>query len=261
MCSSDLVSMDKEVRVSPSNLQSFSECGFKWFIERSGGRDGDSTAQLLGTAIHAMAEKFYKEPDTTQAEMNDYLIKNWQLIDKSRGWIKDYELRDALEKIDKLWVWHKGNKRELIAVEADFKTNIGRALFIGSVDRVEKDAEGKIYIVDLKSGKEISAKDAAENKQLAGYQLAVLENAFLDEKIRGEVSGSSLVYLGTKNKTAAVRDQGPIDHETVKKEVEAAAEAMGAKEFIATVNDRCRKCEVKKVCPVQANGRTVLDGN
>jgi uncharacterized protein (UPF0333 family) len=47
----------------------------------------------------------------------------------------------------------------------------------------------------------------------------------------------------------------------VKKEVEAAAEAMGAKEFIATVNDRCRKCEVKKVCPVQANGRTVLDGN
>ena len=255
------VSMDKEVRVSPSNLQSFSECGFKWFIERSGGRDGDSTAQLLGTAIHAMAEKFYKEPDTTQAEMNDYLIKNWQLIDKSRGWIKDYELRDALEKIDKLWVWHKGNKRELIAVEADFKTNIGRALFIGSVDRVEKDAEGKIYIVDLKSGKEISAKDAAENKQLAGYQLAVLENAFLDEKIRGEVSGSSLVYLGTKNKTAAVRDQGPIDHETAKKEVEAAAEAMGAKEFIAKVNDRCRKCEVKKVCPVQANGRTVLDGN
>jgi superfamily I DNA/RNA helicase/RecB family exonuclease len=255
------IAEDKDVRVSPSNLQSFSECGFKWFIERSGGRDGDSTAQLLGTAIHAMAEKLFNDPNFSKADMEIYLKENWKLIDQSKGWIKEHEYRDALEKIDKLWVWHNGNKRKLIAVEADFETKIGRALFIGSVDRVEKDEAGKIYIVDLKSGKEISAKDAAENKQLAGYQLAVLEEAFKDESIRGDVSGSSLVYLGTDNKGAAVRDQGPIDHKVVRQEVAQAAEAMGAKEFIATVNDRCRKCPVKKVCPVQANGRTVLDGN
>ncbi|MEN9736049.1 MAG: hypothetical protein RL129_759, partial [Actinomycetota bacterium] len=251
----------QDVRVSPSNLQSFSECGLKWFVERSGGQDGDSTAQLLGTAIHAIAEKFYHEPEKSKEELISYLKENWKLIDKSRGWVKDFELTDAIEKIEKLWVWHQGNKRELIAVEANFETKIGRALFIGSVDRVEKEADGRIHIVDLKSGAPISKDDAQENKQLAGYQLAVLEGAFEDQNIKGEVSGSSLVYLGGEAASASIRPQGPIDQQKVKAEIAAAAEAMGAAEFTATINDRCRKCPVKKVCPIQPNGRSVLDGN
>ena len=76
-----------------------------------------------------------------------------------------------------------------------------------------------------------------------------------------DLSGSSLVYLGGDTASASVRPQTPINQEEVKAEIAAAAEAMGAAEFTATINDRCRKCPVKKVCPIQPNGRTVLDGN
>ena len=52
----------EKVSVSPSNLKSFAECGLKWFIERNGGQDGDSTAQLLGSAVHGIAEMLLANP-------------------------------------------------------------------------------------------------------------------------------------------------------------------------------------------------------
>ncbi len=43
----------------------------------------------------------------------------------------------------------------------------------GSVDRVERDAEGRVYVVDFKTGKSApTAAEVAHHPQLAVYQLA-----------------------------------------------------------------------------------------
>ena len=253
---------DAEVSVSPSNLQSFSECGLKWFIEKSGGRDGDSTAQLLGIAIHSLAAMLKGEPGLTFEELSTRLENGWQLIDGNKGWVRDYQFKLALEKLEKFYKWHSTNKsnRTLFAVEAEFKKVIGRALFNGSVDRVEVDDEGRVYIVDLKTGApDISKKKAEDHKQLAGYQLAVYEQAFTGESPGEESAGAELLFLGTDGKSASAKPQTVKDHETIKAEVIAAADAMSANEFTATVNDRCRMCAVKGLCPIQPQGRTVID--
>ena len=253
---------DAEVSVSPSNLQSFSECGLKWFIEKSGGRDGDSTAQLLGIAIHSLAAMLKGEPGLTFEELSTRLENGWQLIDGNKGWVRDYQFKLALEKLEKFYKWHSTNKsnRTLFAVEAEFKKVIGRALFNGSVDRVEVDNEGRVYIVDLKTGApDISKKKAEDHKQLAGYQLAVYEEAFTGESPGNQSAGAELLFLGTDSKSAAAKPQTVKDHETIKAEVIAAADAMSANEFTATVNDRCRMCAVKGLCPIQPQGRTVID--
>jgi superfamily I DNA/RNA helicase len=253
---------DAQVSVSPSNLQSFSECGLKWFIEKSGGRDGDSTAQLLGIAIHSLAAMLKGEPGLTFDELATRLENGWQLIDGNKGWVRDYQFSLALEKLEKFYKWHSDNKskRTLFAVEAEFEKVIGRALFNGSVDRVEVDSEGRVYIVDLKTGApDISKKKAEDHKQLAGYQLAVYEEAFSGESPGTESAGAELLFLGTDGKSAAAKPQLVKEHETIKAEVIAAADAMSANEFTATVNDRCRMCAVKGLCPIQPQGRTVID--
>ena len=253
---------DAQVSVSPSNLQSFSECGLKWFIEKSGGRDGDSTAQLLGIAIHSLAAMLKGEPGLTFDELATRLENGWQLIDGNKGWVRDYQFKLALEKLEKFYKWHSENKskRTLFAVEAEFEKVIGRALFNGSVDRVEVDSEGRVYIVDLKTGApDISKKKAEDHKQLAGYQLAVYEEAFKGESPGTESAGAELLFLGTGGNSASAKPQAVKDHETIKAEVIAAADALSANEFTATVNDRCRMCAVKGLCPIQPQGRTVID--
>ncbi|MBI3429633.1 MAG: ATP-dependent helicase [Actinobacteria bacterium] len=57
------------VSVSPSSAEGFTECGLKWFLERSGGSNGDSTAQVLGSAIHAFAALMEQDPSLTEEEL------------------------------------------------------------------------------------------------------------------------------------------------------------------------------------------------
>jgi len=253
---------EAQVSVSPSNLQSFSECGLKWFIEKSGGRDGDSTAQLLGIAIHSLAAMLKSEPGLSYDELATRLESGWKLIDGNKGWVRDYQFNQALEKLEKFYKWHSENKskRTLFAVEAEFEKVIGRALFNGSVDRVEIDEEGRVYIVDIKTGApDITKKRAEDHKQLSGYQLAVYEEAFTGEPPGKLSAGAELLFLGTDTKSASAKPQSVKEHELIKAEVIAAADAMSANEFIATVNDRCRTCAVKGICPIQPQGRSVID--
>jgi RecB family exonuclease len=202
------------------------------------------------------------EPGLTFDELATRLENGWQLIDGNKGWVRDYQFKLALEKLEKFYKWHATNKsnRNLFAVEAEFEKVIGRALFNGSVDRVEVDSEGRVYIVDLKTGApDISKKKAEDHKQLAGYQLAVYEEAFTGDSPGTQSAGAELLFLGTDGKSAAAKPQPVKDHETIKAEVIAAADAMSANEFTATVNDRCRMCAVKGLCPIQPQGRTVID--
>ncbi len=253
---------DAQVSVSPSNLQSLSECGLKWFIEKSGGRDGDSTAQLLGIAIHSLAAMLKGEPGLTFDDLATRLENGWQLIDGNKGWVRDYQFKLALQKLEKFYKWNSENKsnRTLFAVEAGFEKVIGRALFNGSVDRVEVDEAGRVYIVDLKTGPpDVTKKKAEDHKQLAGYQLAVYEEAFSGDSPGVESAGAELLFLGTDTKSASAKPQSVKNHETIKAEVVAAADAMSSNEFTATVNDRCRMCAVKGLCPIQPQGRSVID--
>ena len=57
------------------------ECGVKWFLQNNGGSDGDSTAQVLGSAIHAFAAKMVQEPGTTREQLIENLQSSWKLID------------------------------------------------------------------------------------------------------------------------------------------------------------------------------------
>ena len=78
----------------------------------------------------------------------------------------------------------------------------------GSMDRVERDTEGRAYVVDFKTGKQApSAADVARHPQLAVYQLAVREGA-VDEAFDGErpePGGAELVQL---RQGAAKKDGG-----------------------------------------------------
>ena len=64
----------------------------------------------------------------------------------------------------------------------------------GRLDRLERDAEGRLVVVDIKTGKSpVSKDDAQRHAQLAMYQLAVAEGLLPQGEQPG---GARLVYLG-----------------------------------------------------------------
>ena len=257
--STDLPIVDprEQVRISPSSLQTFEDCGLKWFLEKSGSRDGDSVAQLLGIAIHALAALVMKEPELSAADAIERLTNSWTIVDQNVGWYKAAQLQSASQMLARFFEWKSGNSRELIAVEAHFAVEIGRGILSGSVDRLEQDAAGALHIVDLKTGKAVpTKKEVAEHRQLAAYQLAIMKAGF--EKVsESTISGGAELLMLAKSSEA--KSQAPVDFDLVYHEIETAAEGMSSATFVATINKQCRNCAVKGICPLQAEGRSVID--
>ena len=252
-----VIDVDQEVVVSPSGAESFVECGVKWFLQNNGGSDGDSTAQVLGSAIHAFAATMVQEPGTTKEDLIANLRSSWKLIDPESGWVSASHLESAVTMLEKFVEYHTKTTRTVVDAEIRFDVTLGRARIKGSVDRLEVEADGSLFIVDFKTGSSaISVKDAKENLQLMSYQLGIAEGGFT----QGSVSaGAELVYLGTDAASATTRSQHSIDVDATKAQLNEIADGMGAATFFATINKRCKGCPVRKSCPVQNDGRTVIE--
>jgi superfamily I DNA/RNA helicase/RecB family exonuclease len=255
-----VVALDELVPVSPSGAENFTECGVKWFLERSGGTNGDSTAQILGSAIHEFARIKVEDPSISETDLIAKLEASWSLIDPTEGWISNSSLKRAVAMLERFSRYHAAATRDVVGAELNFKIQVGRAEIRGSVDRIEVDSDGNHYVIDFKTGKtQITAEKAKENLQLACYQLAVALDGFEKKLSSTSSSGAELVYLAKDSVKVTTRQQYKIDEVEVKAKIEEIAEGMGAKNFQARINTMCENCVVKACCPIQIQGRTVIE--
>jgi superfamily I DNA/RNA helicase len=255
-----VIEPDKQVHVSPSALTSFHDCGLKWFLEKSGAQDGDSTAQLLGVAIHFIASQLLTKPNLTLEEGVAQLTQAWPVVDQNVGWVKTQQLSEATRMLTRFFEWHQANPRELIATEADFEIEIGRATLSGSVDRLERDPQsGNYFIVDLKTGATVTKEAAKEHKQLAAYQLGVVAGGFANLPQDAQSDGAGLLFLKKTTGKNETVDQPPIIKEVVAQEIAQAAEGMAAATFRAVINKKCGVCSIRSLCPLQSEGRSVIE--
>jgi superfamily I DNA/RNA helicase len=255
-----VVPQDGDVQVSPSGAENFTECGVKWFLEKNGGTNGDSTAQILGSAIHEFARIKVEEPGISDADLVSKLQSSWSLIDPTDGWVSTTALKRAIKMLERFARYHAASPREVAGVELAFTIKVGRAEIRGNVDRIEVDSDGNFYVIDFKTGKNMINKEKAkENLQLACYQLAVALDGF-EKKLSGTKStGAELVYLAKDSVKVTTRQQFIIDEVAVKAKIEEIAVGMGAATFQARINTMCEKCVVKAACPIQNEGRTVIE--
>jgi len=238
----------------------------KWFLEKSGAQDGDSTAQLLGVAIHALAALVMKEPDLTAESAIEKLTNAWGIVDQNVGWYKSAQLESASEMLRRFFTWNSANNRTLIAAEQDFFIEVGRAVIKGQVDRLEASTDGSaLHIVDLKTGKSIATKvETDEHRQLKAYQLAVVMDGFtLPDKERitdvTASGGAELLFLAKDTQKVESQKQLPLIREEVEADITQIAEGMAAATFTARANKRCSTCPVASLCPLQSAGRSVIE--
>jgi RecB family exonuclease len=248
------------VKVSPSKVETVTTCALRWALEAAGGTKPDATHQTLGTLLHSIAQSY---PKGSLTELKKELDRRWPELALPEGW-PSLQLRKRAERMVERLADYLADSGEPILVEADFDLQVGRARLRGQVDRVEDAGEGGVTVADLKTGKSAASKDkAAENPQLGAYQLAVEEGAL--DLPEGTVSkGASLVYVGTETVSASVRNQPALvpdedGNSWARDTVEGAADTMAAAKFAAKNNDLCEVCPVRRSCPLQPEGRKVVE--
>jgi len=258
---SAIVAGGEAVRLSPSQVESFTRCGLRWLLEAAVGAGRSDVLRHLGTVIHAAA--VLAATGATEQQVADRIDEIWHHLDFGSAWYSAKQRSLAERMVRKFLDWHAANPRALVAVEQALKVRIGQVEITGRVDRLEADDRGRAVVVDLKTGASAPREEElGRHPQLGVYQLAVLLGAFEHFGL-SEPGGAELVQVGKAGLTARAKvqrqDALADDPEPgwAKDLVETVAAGMAGPFFTARVNPGCRTCPVASCCPVNPEGEQV----
>ncbi|MEV5016955.1 ATP-dependent helicase [Streptomyces sp. NPDC053780] len=272
---------DHPVTLSGSALDQLANtCALQWFLGREVKADAPATAaQGFGNVVHVLADEVASgRTPADLAVLMERLDSVWNALAFDAPWKSAQEKANARVALERFLKWHVMDRagRTPVASEHDFDVTLKAGEYEvrirGQMDRVERDGDGRAYVVDFKTGKQApTAAEVAHHPQLAVYQLAVREGA-VDEAfdgVRPEPGGAELVQL---RQGAAGRDGG----ETLPK-VQAQESPEGAagewvgdllataagkvldERFTPTAGQHCTHCAFRASCSARPEGRHVVE--
>lgn len=296
---------DQPVALSGSALEQLAHtCSLQWFLGREVRADEPSTAaQGFGNVVHVLADEVASgSAPADLSVLMERLDAVWDGLAFDAPWKSRQEKENARAALERFLRWHvmrRGEDRETVGSEHGFDVTLEAGDHTvrvrGSMDRVERDGQGRAYVVDFKTGRtRPTAPEVARHPQLAVYQLAVREGAadslFGDE--RPEPGGAELVHLRLG---AAKRDGGdtlpsvqrqdplgaaPEGERDAERSVEqsagdaghAAGDGEWVGELLATAAGRvlderftpspgqhCTHCAFRAACSARPEGRHVIE--
>ncbi|WP_426978776.1 ATP-dependent helicase [Pseudarthrobacter sp. O4] len=291
------------VYVSPSKVETVQKSPLDWFVQAAGGEAATDFARSLGTLVHAIAQDF---PDASGSEYVAELVRRWPALGMKDNWEGKLDFQRAESMVRKLAQYvllMRSEGRSLVGVEQDFEVKLPDvapqappgvagsggagagagaasdpngepwparpAVLRGQVDRLEIDAEGRLVIVDLKTGKRQPGKaELDRHPQLGAYQAAVLAGGFAgpDDGPPPLPGGAVLAQLGTATKSPGVQAQKALDpaENWALDMVSGAARVMSGNTFEAR-HDPAKGghgghgCRLPEVCPLCARGKQVTE--
>jgi superfamily I DNA/RNA helicase len=248
------------VPIRPSKFQAYTDCELRALLMDLGATDAtDEVAASLGTLVHWVAEQ--AEPGAGVEDLTELLEQGWSRLDFGAPWHAVTERARAQRMLAALasWLVESRARLTLVGREEPFKVQIGDALLSGKVDRLERDRDGRLVVIDLKTGKsKPTQKDVAVHPQLAVYQLAVAEGAFTGGE-PAEPGGAQLVQIGTSSPGAQA--QPPLSEfaepGSVADDLARIAAVLRGNTVTAQPGKACSRCLVRGCCPAQDDGRQV----
>ncbi|MFJ5797237.1 UvrD-helicase domain-containing protein [Streptomyces decoyicus] len=280
---------DRPVVLSGSALDQLANtCSLQWFLGREVKADAPATAaQGFGNVVHVLADEVAS--GRTPADLSvlmERLDSVWDALAFDAPWKSRQEKETARAALERFLRWHVMERetrgRETVATEHGFDLTLRAGAYEvrirGSMDHVSRDAQGRAYVVDFKTGKQKpTGPEVARHPQLAVYQLAVREGA-VDEAFDGRTpppGGAELVHLrlGAAQKEGgdalpAVQAQQPLEAgdppaepagEWVGELLATAAGRVLEERFTPTTGTHCTHCTFRASCSAQPEGRHVVE--
>lgn len=253
---------DGVVTLTPSTLQTLTDCPLRWLAERHGGTNPRDLRSTIGSVVHALIA----EPHRSESELVAELERAWQHLPIEAQWHSHNELARHRAMLEAFIEWRSQSRGALtevgveVEIDGTLETGDGEQVRLrGRVDRLERDAAGRLVIVDVKTGKSpVSKDDAQQHAQLAMYQLAVAEGLVVSGGDTVEPGGARLVYVGKTGAAGAVeREQDPLTAaggDEWRQVIRRAADATAGPQFVARRNDGCTHCPIRPCCPAHTDG-------
>lgn len=238
--------------ISYSQIQTFNTCPLHYKLKYILNVPSPASAALsYGISVHSTLRDFFlqmKSEQKIQPEMIHNLLKtNWI----NQGYTsKLHEEQSYTQANEMLFSYAKKTleeKPDTIAIELPFQFSLNKLKVGGRIDRIDRLPDGKIEIIDYKTGPTVPDEKKVKNDfQLTLYALAASEIRDDILQKNPEDIVLSLYYIGEGKKLSTVRTKE--DLEEAKKQILEKVDEISTSDFHCTGGMFCKNCEYKMLC-------------
>jgi len=208
-----------------------------------------SGALRFGDIMHHTMQEFYGQIMQGKAVSCDELLLMYQSQWKTGGYFNnahEAEMKKHGEDLIREY-YKKGYEKntKTIAIEQAFKIKVTDAISLGGrIDRVDRRADGKLEIVDYKTGAAPKKRDPKDDFQLSLYALAAADRGLYGEKPENIIV--SFYFFEGQERLSGTRTS--LQLEAVKDKIAGVATDIGTSDFGATPGKHCAFCEFRLLC-------------
>ncbi|UPT76106.1 MAG: PD-(D/E)XK nuclease family protein [Elusimicrobiota bacterium] len=201
----------------------------------------------FGQSVHLALEYFYGVKEPKAPSLED-LLKHYREI-WVKGGYKDSRqeeeyFEDGRQILTRFHDKHAKTFQLPYFVEYGFNFEVDGVPVTGKVDRVDKLPDGRLLILDYKTGKQLKTGRIDVDAQLTMYQLAC------EKGLGAEVAELVFYHLPTlKEHKSGRREAALVDG--LKSTIVTTAESITKEKFDPKPMDSvCRWCDYKPICPI-----------
>lgn len=201
----------------------------------------------FGQSVHSALEYFYGVktlPPPSLKELLAFYKENWVTVGY-RDEVQEAEyFQDGKDILTKFYDKHIRDYAIPFFVEYEFKLQVEGVPVIGYVDRIDKLPDGRLAVLDYKTGKALASERVQTDAQLTMYQMAV------EELLGAEVA--RLVFYHVPSLKEQVVERHSKDLVLgLRRKIVATAESISSGKFEPKPDEKvCRWCDYKPICPI-----------
>ncbi len=241
---------DGPLQLSATAIETYLDCPLKFkFSHELKIPTGPQAALTFGNVMHQAIRRYFelrKQKLPTVEEIEEFYLSSW----KSAGFEDNYQeaayqrtgrdqLRAFVERQNAAPV-----ESETIRMEQAFKLQVEDVALEGRIDQINplnSARSNRVELVDYKTGRPRSQKDADDSLQLSIYALAAREQFKLDP--------ARLTFYNLTSNEPVSSARTEKDLEEAQSKIREVADAIRGLNFPATPGYVCRHCDYVPICP------------